>query len=277
MSVDNNIETDLLDPTDVSPRGDDNIGEVTPDGSGGGAAHVTMTGEANGADEIAYNHGSMDEDPSSSEHDMNGMDDIDGVDDVDEWEDDEDIVQESPYDLPGAWYVVHTYAGYENIVKANLLKRAGTMNMEDNIYDIVIPLEEVVEYKNSKKVIVQKKVFPGYLLCRCEMDDDTWSMIRNTPAVTGFVGSGTKPTPLSRSEVEAILKPSARKGSRSTRNKAQLEYELGDTVRVKAGSFADFSGQVAEINEDQLKLKVLVNIFGRETPVELDLDQVAKL
>ncbi|MCL4443095.1 MAG: transcription termination/antitermination protein NusG [Actinobacteria bacterium] len=277
MSVDNNIETDLLDLTDVSPGGDDDIGETVPDGGGVGPVHITTTGEASGANEVAYSHGSMHEDSSLSEHDMNGTDSTYGVDDVDEWEDDEDIVQESPYDLPGAWYVVHTYAGYENIVKANLVKRAGTMNMEDNIYDIVIPLEEVVEYKNSKKVIVQKKVFPGYLLCRCEMDDDTWSMIRNTPAVTGFVGSGTRPTPLSRSEIEAILKPSAHKGSRSVRNKAQLEYELGDTVRVKAGSFADFSGQVAEINEDQLKLKVLVNIFGRETPVELDLDQVAKL
>ncbi len=276
MSVDNDIETDLLDPT-ILPVGSNDASEAAPgdgDMTGYGyerpdaeyTGNAATAGDANGTDEAAYRD--MDEDPSSSGYDTDG---------VDEWADDEGIVQESPYDLPGAWYVVHTYAGYENIVKANLVKMAGTMNMEDSIYEIVIPLEEVVEYKNSKKVVVQKKVFPGYLLCRCEMDDDTWSMIRNTPAVTGFVGSGTRPTPLSRSEIEAILKPNARKGSRGARNKAQLEYELGDTVRVKAGSFADFSGQVAEINEDQLKLKVLVNIFGRETPVELDLDQVVKL
>ncbi len=283
MSVDNNIETDLLGPTGifleensndadeaVLANGEEDITSFGPERSDTGYIDSAVTSgdvnNTNSTNEVGYS--GVDRATSQDSYDTDGVDD---------WEDDEDIVQESPYDLPGAWYVVHTYAGYENIVKANLVKMAGTMNMEDRIYDIVIPLEDVVEYKNSKKVIVQKKVFPGYLLCRCEMDDDTWSMIRNTPAVTGFVGSGTRPTPLSRSEIEAILKPNARKGSRSARNKAQLEYELGDTVRVKDGSFADFSGQVAEINEDQLKLKVLVNIFGRETPVELDLDQVVKL
>ncbi|MHB8263266.1 MAG: transcription termination/antitermination protein NusG [Acidimicrobiales bacterium] len=192
-------------------------------------------------------------------------------------EDLEEPAQESPYDRPGSWYVVHTYAGYENKVKANLLNRTVTMNMEDRIYEVVIPLEDVVEFKNSKKVIVQKKVFPGYLLCRCDMDDDAWSVIRNTPGVTGFVGPGTKPTPLSRREVESIMKPESGGQTRSRKGRTHAEHEIGDTVRVKEGPFADFSGQVAEINEDQLKLKVLVNIFGRETPVELDFDQVAKL
>ena len=194
-----------------------------------------------------------------------------------DWEDSEEAVQESPYDRPGSWYVVHTYAGYENKVKANLLNRAVTMNMEDRIYEVVIPLEDVVEFKNSKKVMVQKKVFPGYLLCRCDMNDDSWSVIRNTPGVTGFVGPGTKPTPLSRREVESIMKPDSGGEAHSRKGRAQVEHEVGDTVRVKEGPFADFSGQVAEINEDQLKLKVLVNIFGRETPVELEFDQVAKL
>ncbi len=184
----------------------------------------------------------------------------------------------SPYDQPGRWYVVHTYAGYENKVKSNLHSRAVSMNMEDRIYEVVIPMEDVIEFKNGKKVVVQKKVFPGYLLCRCELDDDSWSVIRNTPGVTGFVGPGTKPTPLSRREVEGILQVKVEGVEAPTkRSRPRLEHEVGETVRVKEGPFADFSGQIAEINEDQLKLKVLVNIFGRETPVELEFSQVAKL
>jgi transcriptional antiterminator NusG len=195
----------------------------------------------------------------------------------DEEEDEEPFVL-SPYDQPGRWFVVHTYAGYENKVKSNLHSRAVSMNMEDRIYEVVIPMEDVVEFKNGKKVVVQKKVFPGYLLCRCELDDDSWSVIRNTPGVTGFVGPGTKPTPLSRREVEGILQVKVEGGEApSKRSRPRLEHEVGETVRVKEGPFADFSGQIAEINEDQLKLKVLVNIFGRETPVELEFSQVAKL
>jgi transcription termination/antitermination protein NusG len=183
----------------------------------------------------------------------------------------------SPYDRPGRWYVVHTYAGYENKVKSNLESRISSMNMEDRIFEVVIPMEEVAEIKNGKRVFVQRKVFPGYLLCRAELDDDSWSVIRQTPGVTGFVGPGTKPTPLPRSEVESILqvRPEGTEGPK--RSRPRLEHQVGDTVRVKEGPFADFSGQIAEINEDQLKLKVLVNIFGRETPVELEFSQVAKL
>ncbi len=184
---------------------------------------------------------------------------------------------ESPYDRPGRWYVVHTYAGYENKVKSNLESRISSMNMEDRIYEVVIPMEDVVEFKGGKKVVVQKKVFPGYLLSRCEMDDDSWSVIRNTPGVTGFVGPGTKPTPLSRREVEGILQVKLEGVEGVKKTRPRLEHEVGETVRVKEGPFADFSGQIAEINEDQLKLKVLVNIFGRETPVELEFSQVAKL
>jgi transcriptional antiterminator NusG len=196
----------------------------------------------------------------------------------DEWEDEDEPVTISPYDQPGRWFVVHTYAGYENKVKSNLHSRTVSMNMEDRIYEVVIPMEDVVEFKNGKKVVVQKKVFPGYLLCRCELDDDSWSVIRNTPGVTGFVGPGTKPTPLSRREVEGILQVKVEGGEApSKRSRPRLEHEVGETVRVKEGPFADFSGQIAEINEDQLKLKVLVNIFGRETPVELEFSQVAKL
>lgn len=198
----------------------------------------------------------------------------------------EEVRVESPYDRPGQWFVVHTYAGYEQKVRGNLENRVASMNMEDEIFECVIPMEDVVEFKNGKKVTVSKKVFPGYLLVRMILDDDSWSVVRNTPAVTGFVGTGAKPTPLSRKEVENILQvkidgPAGGGGGTTTeakaRNRPRLEYELGETVRVKEGPFADFSGEVAEINEDQLKVKVLVNIFGRETPVELEFAQVAKL
>ena len=185
---------------------------------------------------------------------------------------------ESPYDRPGSWYVVHTYAGYENKVKSNLESRIASMNMEDRIFECVIPMEDVIEFKGGKRVTVQKKVFPGYLLVRCELDDDSWRVVRNTPGVTGFVGLGAKPTPLSRREVESILQVQAT-GTDGAPKKARHRpmFEIGESVRVREGPFADFTGTIAEINDDQMKLKVLVNIFGRETPVELEFSQVAKL
>ena len=197
----------------------------------------------------------------------------------DEDDDEEDVVRivESPYDRPGAWYVIHSYAGYENKVKSNLESRIASMNMEDSIFEVVIPMEDVIEFKAGKKVLVPKKVFPGYLLVRCDLDDDSWRVVRNTPGVTGFVGLGAKPTPLSRAEVENILQVKVEGIEPQKKSRPRLEYEVGESVRVREGPFADFTGQIAEINEDQLKLKVLVNIFGRETPVELEFSQVAKL
>jgi transcription termination/antitermination protein NusG len=185
-----------------------------------------------------------------------------------------------PWTRPGKWYVVHTQSGYEKKVKSNLEARTHSMNMEDKIYEIVIPMEDVVEFKNGKKVVSSKKVFPGYLLVRCEMDDSSWYVIRNTPGVTGFVGQtrhDKKPTPLSRREVETFLAVKGDQQETTRRAKPKLEYEIGESVRVKEGPFADFTGAVAEINPDHLKLKVLVNIFGRETLVEMDFSQVAKL
>ena len=185
---------------------------------------------------------------------------------------------QSAYDRPGRWFVVHTQSGYEKKVKQNLEARISSMNMEDSIHEVVIPMEDVVEFKNGKKQVVQKKVFPGYLLVRCEMQDESWYVIRNTPGVTGFIGQGAKPSPLPRRDVEMFLSVKE-EGEEATpkRGKPRLEYEQGETVRVKEGPFADFSGEIVEINEDQLKLKVLVNIFGRETPVELEFSQVSKL
>ncbi len=183
----------------------------------------------------------------------------------------------SPYDKPGRWYVLHTQSGYENKVRKNIEARTASMNMEERIYEVVIPLEDVVEFKNGKKVIVQKKVFPGYLLCRMRLDDDSWFVVRNTPGVTGFVGAGNKPSPLPRRDVESFLSDKVEGEDAGRKGKPRLEYEINQTVRVKEGPFADFQGEIVEINEDQLKLKVLVNIFGRETPVELEFAQVGKV
>ncbi|MFN8039503.1 MAG: transcription termination/antitermination protein NusG [Acidimicrobiales bacterium] len=185
---------------------------------------------------------------------------------------------DNPWRRPGRWYVVHTQSGYEKKVKQNLEARTSSMNMEERIHEVVIPMEDVVEFKSGKKQVVQKKMFPGYLLVRCELDDDSWYVIRNTPGVTGFVGQGAKPSPLPRRDVETFLQVKTGDEAEAPRKgKPRLEYEVGETVRVKEGPFADFSGQIVEINEDQLKVKVLVNIFGRETPVELEFSQVAKL
>ncbi|MGH9227575.1 MAG: transcription termination/antitermination protein NusG [Acidimicrobiales bacterium] len=185
---------------------------------------------------------------------------------------------ESPYDRPGRWFVVHTQSGYEKKVKQNLEARIVSMNAEDAIYEVVIPMEDYVDFRNGKRIVAQRKMFPGYLLVRAELDDQAWFVIRNTPGVTGFVGQGAKPSPLPRRDVESFLMPKGGTEEQvAQRAKPRLEYEIGETVRVKEGPFADFSGEVIELNEDQLKLKVLVNIFGRETPVELEFSKVAKL
>ncbi len=184
----------------------------------------------------------------------------------------------SPYDRPGRWYVVHTQSGYEKKVKQNLEARTQSMNMEGHIHEVVIPMEEVVEFKGGRKVVSQKKVFPGYLLVRCDPDDDSWYVIRNTPGVTGFVGQGSKPSPLPRRDVESFLTTKVDGDDAPAKlGKPRIDFEISETVRVKEGPFAEFSGEIVEINEDQLKVKVLVNIFGRETPAELDFAQVAKL
>jgi transcriptional antiterminator NusG len=196
-------------------------------------------------------------------------------------EDDEDEKVVSPYDRPGRWYVIHSYAGYENRVQQNIETRMRSMNVEDRIHEIVIPMEDVMEFKGGKKTVVKKKVFPGYVLIRMNLDDDTWYVIRNTPGVTGFVGAGQKPNPLTKKEVENILGTGEvdEKGApaATTKSRPRLEFEVGEQVRVTTGPFADFNGAISEIDVDRSKLKVLVDIFGRETPVELEFGQVAKL
>ncbi|AST94029.1 transcription termination/antitermination protein NusG [Sutcliffiella cohnii] len=173
------------------------------------------------------------------------------------------------------WYVVHTYSGYENKVKANLEKRVESMNMQDKIFRVVVPEEEETELKNGKKKVAKKKVFPGYVLVEIVMTDDSWYVVRNTPGVTGFVGSagsGSKPTPLLPEEVNSILK---RMGMQE--KQLDVDFELKETVKVKEGPFANFTGFIDEMDKEKHKVKVLVNMFGRETPVELDFSQIEKL
>ncbi len=189
-----------------------------------------------------------------------------------EEEEDEEEEEENYFFAPGDWYVVHTYAGYENKVRANLSSRIQSMNMEDKIYDVVVPIEEVMELKAGKMQSVQKKVFPGYILVRMELDDDSWYVVRNTPGVTGFVGSGAKPTPLDSTEVSKILAPKT-----EDRPKPKLEYEVGEVVSVVGGAFAGYSGPVSAIEVDKQRVTVLLDLFGRETPVELTFEQVTKL
>jgi transcriptional antiterminator NusG len=181
----------------------------------------------------------------------------------------------SPFDLPGDWYVIHSYSGYENKVKVNLESRIQSMHMEDRIYEVHIPMEDVVEIKAGKKVTVNKKVFPGYILVRMSLDDDSWYAVRNTPGVTGFVaGNAQKPTPLSRREVERFL--GVQKEEEKGKPRFKPDWEIGEQVRVVTGPFADFNGVIEEINIDQQKIVVLVNIFGRDTPVELGFDDIQK-
>jgi transcriptional antiterminator NusG len=199
--------------------------------------------------------------------------------DEDEFFEEEFELEESPFDRPGDWFVIHCYAGYENKVKSNIAAVAKSRDMDDRIFEVEIPVEDVTEVKNGKKVTLQKKVYPGYIMVRCYMDDDVWSAIRNTPGVTSFVGLASQPTPLPRQEVESMFgyvvgRPS---NTEPRKVKPKVDFEIGETIRVKEGPLADFSGQISEINDDQLKLKVLFNIFGRETPVELEFSQVSKL
>lgn len=200
-----------------------------------------------------------------------------------------------PWLLPGEFYVVHTYSGYEAKVKSNLESRVRSMNMDDRIFDVIIPTEDAVEIKNGKKKEVKRKVYPGYVVVRMDFDDETWRVVRDTPAVTGFVGDNnranmvalgraTPPVPLSRAELEELfgqpeeeMVETAEGVAKPIKKKTTIDFDVDENVRVTSGPFADFTGTISEINAEAGKLKVLVSIFGRETPVELTFDQVAKL
>jgi transcriptional antiterminator NusG len=180
---------------------------------------------------------------------------------------------------PGDWYVVHSYAGYENRVKTNLESRISSLNMEDYIFQIEVPVHQVTEIKGGKRQQVQEKVLPGYILVRMELTDESWAVVRNTPGVTGFVGLSSRPSPLQLSEVSNLLAPEPEPGTKQAEaaRPSTVEFEVGESVTVMDGPFATLPATVNEINPDTQKLKVLVSIFGRETPVELSFDQVTKI
>jgi transcriptional antiterminator NusG len=275
MSDTDMTNTDLTDtetteptdaPTDDAPTDDASTTVVEED--------VSAEVEEAPADAVVEDTAVADEDAAVADE----ASEVEGDDEA--ADEDEEPAEPSPWLRPGQWFVVHTQSGYEKKVKSNLEARIQSMNMEEKIFEVVIPMEDVVEFKGGRKQVVQRKVFPGYLLVRCEMDDSSWYVIRNTPGVTGFVGQGRfgqKPTPLSRREVDTFLSAKGDGAETPRHSKPKLEYDVGESVRVKEGPFADFTGSVAEINVDHLKLKVLVNIFGRETLVEMDFSQVAKI
>jgi transcription termination/antitermination protein NusG len=177
--------------------------------------------------------------------------------------------------LPGDWYVVHTYAGYENKVKANLETRIASLNMEDYIFQIEVPTQEETQIKQGKRQIVQSKVFPGYVLVRMDLTDESWSAVKNTPSVTGFVGT-SHPTPLSNDDVVKFLAPKPKEAKKAEAPKV-VDFTIGESVTVMDGPFATLPATINEINPEAQRLKVLVSIFGRETPVELSFSQVSKI
>jgi transcription termination/antitermination protein NusG len=173
------------------------------------------------------------------------------------------------------WYVINTYSGHENKVKTNLEHRIISMNQAPRFRRVVVPTEQVIETKDGQKVQIEKRVLPGYVLVNMDLNDDAWTVVKNTPGVTGFVGAGSKPVPLSQPEVDRILKTGTTAGGERAR--ATIEYSLGESVKVTSGPLSDFDGEIVDVNPDAQKLKVLVDIFERQVPVELGFDQVKKL
>lgn len=170
------------------------------------------------------------------------------------------------------WYVIHTYSGYEDAVARNLKQRIESLDMQDKIFNVLVPKEKKIKIKNGRRMTVEEKIYPGYVLVEMIVTDDSWYVVRNTPHVTGFVGSGTTPVPIAKEEVESLLKRMGAEEPRYT-----LDASVGDPVRITDGPFKDFEGKVSEIDEARGKIKVLVTIFGRETPVELDFLQIKKI
>jgi transcription termination/antitermination protein NusG len=172
------------------------------------------------------------------------------------------------------WYVINTYSGHENKVKKNLEHRIDSMKMHPQFRRVVVPTDQVIETKDGQKVQTEKRVLPGYVLVNMALDDEAWTLVKNTPGVTGFVGAGSKPVPLSATEVDRILHTGATAGER---RRAQIEFSLGESVKVTSGPLSDFDGEIVDVNADQQKLKVLVDIFERQVPVELGFEQVKKI
>jgi transcription termination/antitermination protein NusG len=290
----------------AEPSADGVLGEL---GEPGDAEEVTAAVDSdavasdaaglNGADQdsaapVSADQGSADQgsaDQDSTDQDSADQDSAEATeadapaDEADAPADEEDVDPVAEFKselrrLPGDWYVVHSYAGYENRVRTNLESRTQSLNMEDYIFQIEVPTHEVIEVKGGKRQQVQEKVLPGYILVRMDLTDESWAAVRNTPGVTGFVGLSSKPSPLSLEEVANLLAPvpeekAAKKAE--VMRAAAVDFEVGQSVTVMDGPFATLPATVNEINPDTQKLKVLVSIFGRETPVELSFDQVSKI
>ena len=261
--------------------------ELSADASAQDAEDVSLAEAGGLAEDVTVADASADgaatEDEAAAE-DVEGADleDGDTEDKAAEEQLDVDPVEEFMRQLramPGDWYVIHSYAGYENRVKTNLENRIGSLNMEDFIFQIEVPVHNVTEVKQGKRQQVSEKVLPGYILVRLELTDESWAVVRNTPGVTGFVGLSSRPSPLSLQEVASLLAPEPEEQVKQAEAKAapKVDYEVGESVTVMDGPFATLPATVNEINADTQKLKVLVSIFGRETPVELSFDQVSKI
>lgn len=182
------------------------------------------------------------------------------------------MLEEQPNSSEAKWYIVHTYSGFENKVRQSILERARAQGLQEKVEEVVVPTRDVVELKKGKRKKVSKKVFPGYVLVKMVLDDETWYLIKNTPRVTGFLGSGKRPTPVPEEEVEAVVRRLSTAGAKSDK-----EFVKGDYVKVIDGPFENFTGVVDELNPEKQKVRVMVSIFGRSTPVELDFLQVEKL
>jgi transcription termination/antitermination protein NusG len=262
-----------------------NEGDETDEASEPGDAGVTSEAEA--GEDIAGQDGAGEagEDVAGEDGAQDGAgeagEDVAGEDGAEEGAGEPDPVAEFTAELrqlPGEWYVVHSYAGYENRVKANLESRTQSLNMEDYIFQIEVPVHQVMEIKGGKRQQVSEKVLPGYILVRMDLTDESWAVVRNTPGVTGFVGLSSRPSPLSLAEVASLLAPEPEEtAAKAEVTRAAVEFSVGESVTVMDGPFATLPATVNEINPDTQKLKVLVSIFGRETPVELSFDQVSKI
>ncbi|MDF5751567.1 transcription termination/antitermination protein NusG [Spongiactinospora sp. TRM90649] len=217
--------------------------------------------------------GESDDDATAVDDDGDVLPELSDIDPVEEF-------KRQMRGLPGEWYVIHSYAGYENRVKSNIETRIGSLNMEDFIFQVEVPTHTVTEFKSGKKVPVKERVLPGYVLVRMDLSDESWAAVRNTPGVTGFVGLSNKPSPLNLDEVAKLLAPEPAEESKRASSKAApatVDFEVGESVTVMDGPFATLPATVSEISAESQKLKVLVSIFGRETPVELSFNQVSKI
>jgi transcription termination/antitermination protein NusG len=268
--------------------------ELSADASALDAGDISLAGDDLAASDESVADEAGDDETAAATDDVAVVDDAVALDDTDadadadtetkaaEEELEVDPVEEFKRQLraqPGDWYVIHSYAGYENRVKTNLENRIGSLNMEDFIFQIEVPVHKVTEIKQGKRQQVQEKVLPGYILVRLELTDESWAVVRNTPGVTGFVGLSSRPSPLSLQEVANLLAPEPEEQTKAAEAKSmpKVDYEVGESVTVMDGPFATLPATVNEINPDTQKLKVLVSIFGRETPVELSFEQVAKI